>query len=136
MKAPRMTPSLLPWPPSTTAHKNNMELMTLKPVGTTNCTCPAYSAPESPPMEAPITNAHNLNLKVGTPMISAASSSSRMATHARPTLLRSRLPTMMRTMTMNTLPAQNHQTPELTRPPVLPAEKTPFGSEAVSPTWG
>ena len=38
MNAPRMTPSLLPWPPSTTAHRNSTELTTLKLVGTTNCT--------------------------------------------------------------------------------------------------
>ncbi|SLJ81882.1 Uncharacterised protein [Mycobacteroides abscessus subsp. abscessus] len=52
-----------------------------------NCTWPAYIAPDSPPTAAPMRKAHSLNLKVGTPMISAASSSSRIATQARPTRL-------------------------------------------------
>ena len=47
----------------------------------------AYSVPEKPPMAAPMAKAHSLNLNVGTPISSAASSSSRMASHARPTRL-------------------------------------------------
>ncbi len=50
-------------------------------------------------MAAPIANAHSLYLNVGTPMSSAASSSSRMAVQARPTRLRSRRRTI-RTTTM------------------------------------
>ena len=111
MNAPKMTPSLLPCPPSTTAHRNSIELMMLKVGGATNCTWPAYSAPDSPPMAAPITNAHSLNRKVLTPITSAASSSSRMATQARPTRLRSRLPTSSRMPTIRTMPSQNHQVP-------------------------
>ena len=38
-------------------------------------------------MAAPMANAHSLNLNVGTPISSAASSSSRMAAQARPTRL-------------------------------------------------
>ena len=116
MNAPRMTPSLLPWPPSTTAHRNSTELMTLKFVGTTNCTWPAYSAPDIPPMAAPITNAHSLNRKVGTPITSAASSSSRMATQARPTRDRSRFPTNSSTMMIRTIETQYQNTPEFSDP--------------------
>ena len=72
---------------------------------------PAYSAPDSPPMAAPITKAHSLKRKALTPMTSAASSSSRMATQARPTRLRSRLPTSSRMATMRMRPNQNHQVP-------------------------
>ena len=107
----------------------------MKLVGTTNCTWPAYSAPDSPPIQAPITNAHSLNLNVGTPMISAASSSSRMATQARPTLERSRLPTNISTMMISTSDSQNHHTPLFrclvnspqVASPALPAEKIPSG---------
>ena len=45
-------------------------------------------------------------------MISAASSSSRMATQARPTRDRSRFPTNSSTMMISTMDSQNHQTPE------------------------
>src|SRR6476620_6593652 len=124
MNAPRMTPSLLPCPPSTTAHRNSTELTTLKFVGTTNCTWPAYKAPDRPPMLAPMVNAHSLNLNVGTPMISAASSSSRMATQARPTRDRSRFPTNSSTMMISTIESQYHQTPLLRVLPPLPAENT------------
>ncbi len=47
----------------------------------------AYSPPASPPMQAPVAKANSLNLKVGTPINSAASSSSRVASQARPTRL-------------------------------------------------
>ena len=40
-----------------------------------------------PPSAAPMAKAQSLNLNVGTPMIAAASSSSRMAIQARPTRL-------------------------------------------------
>src|SRR5690606_14186783 len=104
-------PSLLPCPPSTTAHRNSIELMMLNVGGATYWTCPAYNAPDSPPIAAPITNAQTLNLKVLTPITSAASSSSRMAIQARPTRLRSRLPTSTRITAISTRPNQNHQVP-------------------------
>ena len=80
--------------------RNSIELTTSNFWLFTNRTWPANSAPDRPPIAAPMTNAHSLNLKVGTPMISAASSSSRMATQARPTRLRSRLPTNSSTTMM------------------------------------
>ena len=89
-----------------------------------------------PPIIAPMTNAHSLNLKVGTPMISAASSSSRIATQARPTRDRSRFPTNSNTMMISTIDSQNHQTPEFSVLPTLPAENTPSGNSSVTPTRG
>ena len=81
-------------------------------------------------------NAHSLNLNVGTPMISAASSSSRIATQARPTRDRSRFPTNSSTMMISTMESQNHQTPEFSVPLTLPAEKTPSGLSSVTPNRG
>ena len=49
-------------------------------------------------MAAPMAKAHSLNLKVGTPISSAASSSSRIASQARPTRLCSR-PSQTKTTT-------------------------------------
>ena len=65
--------------------------------------CPAANiAPAKPPMAAPIAKASSLNLNVGTPISSAASSSSRVASQARPTRLslisRSATSTMMITV--------------------------------------
>ena len=62
----------------------------------------ANSAPARPPMKAPMAKASSLNLNVGTPISSAASSSSRVASQARPTRLslisRSAKSTMMTTV--------------------------------------
>ena len=88
-----------------------MELMMLNVGGATYWTCPAYSAPESPPIAAPMTNAQSLKRKVLTPMISAASSSSRIDTQARPTRLRSRFPTNSSSTTISDSPSQNHHVP-------------------------
>ena len=87
-------------------------------------------------MLAPITKAHSLNLKVGTPMISAASSSSRIATQDRPTRDRSRLPTNSSTTMMRKIVTQYHQTLELSVFPTLPAENIPSGKSSVTPTRG
>ena len=101
---PMMTPYMLPVPPSTTAAKNKMESCNWKLSGLTKPTLLAYKAPAKPPMAAPIANAHSLNLKVLTPISSAASSSSRTAAHARPTrLFSSRVNTKM-TMRMTVNP--------------------------------
>ncbi len=59
-------------------------------------------------MQAPIANAHSLNLMVRTPMISAASSSSRIASHDRPTRLRSRFRTPRTTRMMTVRPSQKY----------------------------
>ncbi|SHT54664.1 Uncharacterised protein [Mycobacteroides abscessus subsp. abscessus] len=83
----------------------------LKVGDATYWTWPAYRAPDNPPILAPITKAHSLKRKVGTPIISAASSSSRMATHERPTRLRSRLPISTNTTAIRHSPSQYHHTP-------------------------
>ena len=53
--------------------------------GLMNCCLVANSAPDRPPIAAPVANASSLNRNVGTPISSAASSSSRVASQARPT---------------------------------------------------
>ncbi len=83
-----------------------------------------------------MTNAQSLNRNVGTPMISAASSSSRIATQARPTRDRSRFPTNSSTMMISTMETQNHQTPEFSLLATFPAEKTPSGLSSVTPSRG
>ena len=60
----------------------------------------AKTTPAEPPIAAPMTNAPILNLNVGTPISSAASSSSRIAAQDRPTRLRSSRFTMMITTMM------------------------------------
>ena len=55
--------------------------------GTIAITLEENTTPTAPPIDAPIANDHSLKRKVGTPISSAASSSSRMATHACPTRL-------------------------------------------------
>ena len=60
-----------------------------KLVGAMKITLLANTTPARPPIIAPMANASSLNLNVGTPISSAASSSSRIAVQARPTRLRS-----------------------------------------------
>lgn len=74
----------------TTIATNRNDRLSWKDSGATVPCRLAYRTPETPPRAAPMANAHSLNLKAGTPMIAAASSSSRMASHARPTRLFSR----------------------------------------------
>src|SRR5579859_6034937 len=104
MKAPRMTPGMLPEPPSTTEARISTESRNWKLSGVMAICFEANMTPAMPPMDAPIPKAHSLNLKVGTPMSSAASSSSRRACQARPTrlcssLLPTKMTAMMRTRT-------------------------------------
>src|SRR6266536_364671 len=85
---PRMAPAMLPDPPITTPASTRMENWSWKVAELMKPCSPAKSTPPKPPMQAPIANAHSLYLTVRTPMISAASSSSRMASQDRPTRLR------------------------------------------------
>ena len=93
--APRMTPSRLPEPPSTTAHRISADRMNGKLSGVIEVVWAAKMAPARPPTEAPMTNETILNRNVGTPISSAASSSSRIAAQDRPTRLFSSRFTMM-----------------------------------------
>ena len=86
-KAPNITPGMLPDPPRTTAARIVAERMNGKSSGEMKIALPAYMPPARPPIIAPVAKANSLNLNVGTPISSAASSSSRMAAHARPTRL-------------------------------------------------
>src|SRR5690606_39808823 len=67
----------------------------------------AKRKPDAPPRAAPIANAHSLNLNAGTPMTAAASSSSRIASHDRPTRLLSSLRTA-KTMIRQTVSASQY----------------------------
>ena len=100
--APSTTPSRLPDPPSTTAHRISADRMNGKLIGVIDVVWAASMTPAEPPMAAPMTNAMILNLKVGTPISSAASSSSRIAAHERPTRLCSSRFTRMITRMIST----------------------------------
>ena len=78
---------MLPDPPITTMATNRNDRFSWKFPGSMNACLLANSRPEIPPRAAPMANAHSLNLNAATPMIPAASSSSRIASHARPTRL-------------------------------------------------
>ena len=82
--APTMTPQTLPIPPSTTIASRMMEMEKLKRSAKTPLTWVAKAAPPSPPEKAPTAYAASFVLRSGTPIMLAASSSSRMASHARP----------------------------------------------------
>ena len=84
MKAPIATPMLLPMPPSTTIAKTVNE--TVKPnwSGLTNTSFDALKTPAKPDVVAPSANASSFVVTVLTPLLAAASSSSRIACHARP----------------------------------------------------
>ena len=84
-----MTPGMLPEPPSTTAARISTESRNGKLSGVMAICLDAKITPAMPPIDAPMAKAQSLNLKVGTPISSAASSSSRIACQARPTRLRS-----------------------------------------------
>ena len=103
---PRMTPAMLPEPPITTPASTRIEKKRAKFAELMKPCSPANRAPERPPMAAPMANAHSLNRNVGTPIASAASSSSRTATQARPTRLRSRFRTAMTTRMISDRPSQ------------------------------
>ena len=85
-----MTPGRLPEPPRTTAESTRIESSSGKLSGVMAMFLAENMTPAPPPIDPPMAKAHSLKRKVGTPMSAAASSSSRMAAHARPTRLRSR----------------------------------------------
>lgn len=72
-------------PPSTTAERMSTEKKKRKLSGLMKLARLANNHPANPAVEAPTAKAHSFIRKLGTPMASAASSSSRMADHARPT---------------------------------------------------
>src|SRR5690606_11682971 len=97
--APRITPGILPMPPSTTMHSTAMDSVRLKLSGLTKPCMEANMQPAIPPNDAPMAKASNLMLRVLMPMALAAISSSRTASQARPIRECCRRAQMM-TMTM------------------------------------
>ena len=91
--APTIDPQTLPIPPSTTIDRMKIEVSSVKPSGLTKLTLLAWTTPATPAVDAPMAKAHSFILTVGTPMAAAASSSSRIATQARP--MRDRLSRMI-----------------------------------------
>ncbi len=87
IRLPTMTPGMLPIPPSTSIAR--MNTLTLNPnwSGDTSCSFDASAQPANPLNDAPIANAASLVVVVLMPMCAAASSSSRIAIHARPSRL-------------------------------------------------
>ena len=81
---------MLPDPPMTTMATKRKDRLTMNALGSTYCCFEPNSSPARPPRVAPMAKAHSLNLKPATPMTAAASSSSRIASQARPTRLCSR----------------------------------------------
>ena len=78
---------MLPDPPMTTMATNRNDRLTMNALGSTYCCLEPNSRPARPPRVAPMAKAHSLNLKPATPITAAASSSSRIASQARPTRL-------------------------------------------------
>ena len=71
-------------PPSTTMQSTMIESSSVKLSGLMKPWNDAKRPPATPPKVAPMANARSFMLRVLMPMAAAASSSSRMATHARP----------------------------------------------------
>ncbi len=82
--APKTAPATRPLPPSTTISKKSTESATPTASGFTSPRNAANIAPPAAASPAAIANASTLYARVGTPIASAASSSLRIASHARP----------------------------------------------------
>ena len=80
-----MAPGIDPMPPSTTMHTTNTDSMKVNDSGLMNCPRSANVTPAMPPHSAPSENAHSfVRRDVDAARDAAATSSSRIATHARP----------------------------------------------------
>ena len=95
--APSTTPQTLPMPPSTTIASTITDSTRMKLSGLMNPWIAENMPPAMPPNDAPIANASSLMLRVLMPIARAATSSSRMASHARP--MRESCSRMLMTMT-------------------------------------
>src|SRR5712671_1427016 len=82
--APRMTPQMLPMPPSTTIETTMMDSTSTKLSGEMKPWIAENMPPASPPKVAPMAKASSLRLRVSMPIARAATSSSRIASQARP----------------------------------------------------
>src|SRR5213075_1862799 len=82
--APRITPQMLPIPPSTTIDTTITDSTRMKLSGEMKAWMAANMPPARPPKLAPIANASSFRLRVLMPMARAAISSSRIASQARP----------------------------------------------------
>ena len=97
VSAPTITPHTFPMPPRTTIASRMIEIEKLNRSAKTPFTWVAKATPPTPPDTAPIAYAANLERINGTPIMLAANSSSRIASHARPKrplLIRSEIKTI------------------------------------------
>src|SRR5688572_4720017 len=83
--APRITPQTLPMPPSTTIDTTMIDSTSTKLSGEMKAWIAENMPPATPPKLAPMAKARSFRLRVSMPMARAATSSSRIASHARPT---------------------------------------------------
>ena len=82
--APRITPQMLPMPPSTTIDTTMIDSTSTKLSGEMNAWIAENMPPATPPKLAPMAKASSFRLRVSMPMARAAISSSRIASQARP----------------------------------------------------
>ena len=82
--APIATPQKLPMPPSTTMARTVNETTNVNWSGLTVTSFEALNTPAIPAVDAPRAKASSLATTVLMPLAAAASSSSRIASHARP----------------------------------------------------
>ena len=84
MNAPIATPQKLPMPPSTTIASTVNEIVNVNWSGLTTVSFAVLKTPAMPAVDAPSANASSLVVTVLMPFAAAASSSSRIASQARP----------------------------------------------------
>src|SRR6266478_3314076 len=82
--APRITPQMLPMPPSTTIETTMIDSTSTKLSGEINACMAENMPPARPPKLAPMAKASSFTLRVLMPIAAAAISSSRIASQARP----------------------------------------------------
>src|SRR5689334_13827494 len=82
--APKITPGMFPMPPRMTMQRMKTEMLKKKSLGNVADLKLAKNAPAMPPKKAPVAYDHVFVRISGTPIAAAAISSSRIATHARP----------------------------------------------------
>ena len=84
MNAPTATPQMLPMPPEHDHREHRERHVKRNWSGETIVSFEALKTPANPAVDAPSANASSLVVTVLMPFAAAASSSSRMAIHARP----------------------------------------------------
>ena len=124
--APRITPQMLPMPPSTTIDTTMIDSTSTKLSGLMKAWIAENMPPATPPKLAPMAKASSFRLRVLMPIARAAISSSRIASQARP--MREFCSRRLTTMTAST--TQQQQVVVLDRAAEVEAEKVSALREA------